>query len=83
MQAALKTDCTKYFEYLFIYVVDIHVVSHRASAIMENHFAIYCFKENPSNSKMYGTPNGYLGATLVFTHHLVISVANKKVYEFR
>ena len=31
----------------------------------------------------YAGSHPYLGATLVFTHHLVISVANKKVYEFR
>ena len=36
IQAAVKPDSTKYYEYVLIYVDDILVISHRASTIMDN-----------------------------------------------
>ena len=64
MQPAVKPDGTKYYEYMLIYVDDILVVSHRASAIMDNLSVIHYLKENPSNGKRYGIPGRYLGANI-------------------
>ena len=64
MQPAVKSDGTKYYECVLIYVNDILVISHRASTIMGNLSALYCLKEYPSNGKRYGTPDRYLGVNI-------------------
>jgi hypothetical protein len=60
MKPAVKPCGFKYYEYIFIYVDDVLVLSHRAKQVMNAMSKMYRFKEGS-----IGPPTMYLGAHVV------------------
>ena len=77
MQPAVKPDDTKYYEYVLIYVDDILVISHRASMIMDNLSALYCFKKIQVMERGMVHQIVIWVQTLVCTHYQEIPVASR------
>jgi hypothetical protein len=59
MRAAVKPNGFKYYEYIFVYVDDLLILSHLTKAIVRLLKSIYCLKDDK-----VGAPKTYLANTL-------------------